>query len=201
MQKPRELIIILILFLVQFIDVLDFMIVMPLGPDFAIDLRIPHSRLGLLASSYTLAAAFAGILSSTIVDKYERKRLFIFTLIGLILANIFSANAWNFNSLLFSRFLAGVFGGPMTSICFAIVADLFEDKRRGAVMGKIMSGFSFAAILGVPIGLKLSTNFGWSFSFYTVALLGVVTCILIFFYMPEITEHLESAKTNKVSYR
>ena len=46
---------------VQFISVVDFMMVMPLGPDFAAALGIPTDRLGLIAGSYTAAAAIAGM--------------------------------------------------------------------------------------------------------------------------------------------
>ena len=200
MKNISESIIILILFLVQFIDVLDFMVVMPLGPDFALNLGIAESKLGWVAGSYTFAAAFSGILSSTIIDRFERKIILLFTMAGLVIANIFSANAWNFESLLASRFLAGVFGGPATSICFAIVADLFEENRRGAVMGKVMSGFSLAAIFGVPIGLEMSSRFGWYASFYTVAALGILAMILIVIYLPKITIHLAAAEKNKVTY-
>ena len=40
-----------------FVNILDFMIVMPLGPDFAAHLGIPMSRLGIVAGSYTASAA------------------------------------------------------------------------------------------------------------------------------------------------
>lgn len=200
MKKTPEAIIVLILFLVQFIDVLDFMVVMPLGPDFAKNLGIAESNLGWLASSYTLAAALSGILTSTFIDRFERKIVLICALTGLAIANIFSANAWNIESMLTSRFLAGAFGGPATSLCFAIVADLFDDKKRGAVMGKVMSGFSLAAIFGVPMGLAMSTRFGWPSSFYMVSALTIIAIILIICYLPRITIHLSETHKNKVTY-
>lgn len=200
MQKYSEPITILILFLIQFIDVLDFMVVMPLGPDFATTLNIPESKLGWLAGSYTLAAALSGIMSSTFIDLFERKRAMLFFLSGLILSNIFSAHAWDFNSLLLSRFLAGTFGGPATSLCFAIVADLFSEEKRGTVMGKVMSGFSLAAIFGVPMGLEIATKFGWHASFYMVAAFGLLALVLIILYMPILNQHLESATKQHVTY-
>lgn len=200
MKKLPQTIVILILFLVQFIDVLDFMVVMPLGPDFSLDLFMLETDLGWVASSYTFAAALSGILSSIVIDRFDRKKILILALLGLVFSNVFSANTWNFGSLIASRFLAGAFGGPATSICFAIVADLFEEKKRGAVMGKVMSGFSLAAILGVPIGLELSLHFSWHSSFYMVAALGIIAIALVILYMPNITAHLDEVKINKVTY-
>jgi len=55
--------IVLLLAAVQFINILDFIMVMPLGPDFAASLGIPLSRLGLVGGAYTAAAAVAGLIS------------------------------------------------------------------------------------------------------------------------------------------
>ena len=200
MKNISEKAIILTLFLVQFIDVLDFMVVMPLGQDLAFALKIPESKLGYTVSAYAFAAAFTGILSAKFIDRFDRKKVLLLTLIGLACANIFSANAWNFESLLSSRFIAGSFGGPATSICFAIVADLFNSKNRGKAMGKVMGGFSLAAILGVPIGLKASYYFGWYASFYCVALISILTIILVMIFLPTLNSHKLKQSNNKVTY-
>lgn len=200
MNATSKKITILILFLVQFIDVLDFMVVMPLGPDFSSQLGISEANLGWMASSYTIAAAISGILCSRFIDLFDRKIVLIIALVGLALSNILSAQAWDTTSMLASRFLAGSFGGPATSICFAVIADLFTEKERGNVMGKVMSGFSLAAIFGVPIGLEISTHWNWHMSFYMVSFLGFIAVLLILFFLPNITTHLDAAYKNKVTY-
>ena len=52
---------------VQFVNVLDFMMVMPLGPDFAGALGIPTAQLGLVGASYTASAAASGILGALVL--------------------------------------------------------------------------------------------------------------------------------------
>ena len=56
---------------VQFINTLDFMMVMPLAPDFAESLNIPPSSIGIIGGSYTLAAACAGIIASFFLDRFD----------------------------------------------------------------------------------------------------------------------------------
>ena len=59
---------------VQFVNILDFMMVMPLGPDFARALGIPLSQLGLVGGSYTAAAAVAGVLGALVLDRFDRRK-------------------------------------------------------------------------------------------------------------------------------
>ena len=49
---------------VQFVNILDFMIVMPLGPQLLEDLGIDATRFSWVVSAYTLAAGLAGLLIS-----------------------------------------------------------------------------------------------------------------------------------------
>ena len=82
---PRERKILWILAAVQFVNVLDFMMVMPMGPDLARSLGIPLDQLGLVGGSYTLAAFVAGVLGSFILDRFHRKQVLVFSLAGLVL--------------------------------------------------------------------------------------------------------------------
>jgi hypothetical protein len=70
---------------VQFINIWDFVMVMPLGPDFAQALDIPLSHLGLLGGAYTAAAALAGIAGSTFLDRFDRRPALAVAMTGLVL--------------------------------------------------------------------------------------------------------------------
>lgn len=58
---PTERAIVRVVAAAQFINVLEFVIVMPLGPDFASALGIPSDRSPYMAASYTSGAALAGV--------------------------------------------------------------------------------------------------------------------------------------------
>src|SRR5690349_19337256 len=73
----------LLLGAVQFINVVDFVMVLPLGPDFARALGIPAHQLGLVAGSYTAAAAIVGLLAASFLDRFDRRRALLVAMLGL----------------------------------------------------------------------------------------------------------------------
>ncbi|MEK7690664.1 MAG: MFS transporter, partial [Bdellovibrionota bacterium] len=131
-----------LLALIQFSNTLDFMMVMPLGPDFVLALQIDPSRLPWISGSYTIAGGLIGILGSFFLDRFERKKALIVSLLGLALATIWGGFAGSLGELLASRVLAGLFGGPATALAFAIVTDVTPVEMRGRAMGILISSFS-----------------------------------------------------------
>jgi predicted MFS family arabinose efflux permease len=81
--KRRERNVLLLLATIQFINILDFMMVMPLGPDFARDLGISTSHLGVIGGSYTAAAAVSGLVGALVLDRFDRKRALAVAMLGL----------------------------------------------------------------------------------------------------------------------
>lgn len=175
---------ILLVGLVQFVNIVDFMMVMPLGPDFAAALGIPASQIGLIGGCYTFAAALSGFAVALFLDQYARKTALLVSLSGLCIATLGGAIAWNMESMVAARLLAGVFGGPLTSLAGALVADFIPPERRGAAMGKVMGAFAAASVLGVPFGLELARHFSWHAPFIATALLGVLVALLALWKLP-----------------
>src|SRR5512143_1318498 len=99
--------ILLLIGAVQFVNILDFMMVLPLGPDFARSLAIPTSQLGLVGASYTAAAALTGIVGSLILDRFDRRKALGAALLGLAVGTVAGALATGLGSMLAARILAG----------------------------------------------------------------------------------------------
>src|SRR5205807_3894354 len=123
---------VLLLGAVQFVNVLDFVMVMPLGPDFAAALGIPTSKLGLIGGSYTAAAAVAGLAGSFFLDRFDRRSALGIAIFGLVCGTALGGFAHGLWTLVLARVCAGMFGGPATSLSISIVADAVPAERRGA---------------------------------------------------------------------
>lgn len=177
---------------IQFVNVLDFMMVLPLGPDFARALGIPNSRLGLVGASYTVAAASSGILGALFLDRFDRRKALGVALSGLFLGTAAGAFATSLASMLAARLLAGAFGGPTTALSLAVVTDVVPPERRGRAMGAVMGAFAVASVLGVPAGLELARIGGWRLPFLAVAALGAAVAASAVTLLPPLRHHLEA---------
>lgn len=198
-SKRHERNIILLLGSVQFINVLEFIIVMPLAPDFAAALNIPLSYIGYIGGSYTLAAAVGGIVSSFFVEKYDRKKVLLIATAGLVLATFAGGLATNYWQLIAARLIAGAFGGPATAQSLAIVADIIPFERRGKALAVIMSAFSLASILGVPLGLELAHVWNWRLPLLAIGLLGCLVLLLSWSWLPNLTQHKFLVEKSRLS--
>jgi predicted MFS family arabinose efflux permease len=195
--KPvvSERLIVFLVGAVQFVNILDFMMVMPLGPDFASALDIPTSHIGVVGGSYTLAAAVAGVVGSLFLDRFDRRLALGISMLGLVFGTALGGVATGVTSLLLARVIAGSFGGPATSLSLAIIADAIPPERRGKAMGAVMAAFSVASVLGVPAGLELAERFGWRAPFFAVAGLGLLLTLAAVWLMPTMRGHLAVSRT------
>jgi predicted MFS family arabinose efflux permease len=197
-RPPSELAIVLLIAAVQFVNILDFVMVMPMGPDFARGLGIPMSELGKVGGSYTAAAALSGFAGSFFLDRFDRRRALAIAMLGLVTGTALGGFATGFGTLIAARILAGAFGGPATSLSFSIIADTVPPERRGKAMGIVMSAFSVAAVLGVPVGLELALWGGWRMPFFCVAGLGLLLAGGAVFLLPSMRGHLTAVRRVEV---
>ena len=115
---------------IQFSHVLDFMIMMPLGPILMRELGISTHEFGLLVASYSFSSALSGLLASVFVDRFERKRLLL-SMFGMFgLATLACGLAPGYVTLMIARGFAGAFGGVMGALVQTIVGDTIPFARR-----------------------------------------------------------------------
>ncbi len=184
---------------VQFVNIIDFMMVMPLGPDISKGLPISNADIGLICGCYTLAIAFSGIVCAGFIDRFDRKNVALIAVAGLSLATLCAAFAWDLYSLIGARILAGFFGGPASAISLSMVTDVVPPKRRGKAMAIVMGTFSLSSIVAVPFGLELARIGNWQSPFYAITTLGVLVVLLILKYTPPMTGHLSAKEKSMVS--
>jgi predicted MFS family arabinose efflux permease len=142
--------------------------------------------LGFVGGSYTLAAAVAGIVGAFALDRFQRKRAFMFSVLGLAVGTALGALAQDLSTMIIARMVAGAFGGQATALSLSILADVVPKERRGVAMGRVMGAFALASILGVPTGLELARLGNWRTPFLVVGALGLLAALAIRTWLPEL---------------
>jgi predicted MFS family arabinose efflux permease len=179
---------------VQFTTVLDFLIVLPLGPQYMEVMHIGPSQFGMIVSSYAVSAGICGIAAGFFLDYFDRKKALLALFAGFMLGTLFCALAQGYHALVLARALAGAFGGVTGALVLAIIGDAVPEQRRGAAMGLVMSAFSLASIGGVPIGLYLAQYWTWHAPFYALAGLSAVILGVAAWLLPTMRGHLAQAR-------
>ena len=179
---------------IQFSHVLDFMIMMPLGPILMQAMGIGTHEFGLLVASYSFSAAVSGVLAATFVDLFERKRLLLISFALFGLATLACGLAPGYSTLILARGVAGVFGGIMGALIHTMVGDAIPFSRRARASGIVASAFSLSTIAGVPLSLWLANHLGWRAPFVFIAALSVVFLAIGLRFLPELRLHLSEEK-------
>jgi predicted MFS family arabinose efflux permease len=190
MQKEK--LILWTLAAINFIHIVDFMILMPLGPQLMRIFEISPREFGLLVSSYTFSAGISSFFGAFFLDRFDRKKILLWVYVGFAIATLGCALSPNYPILLAARVLSGIFGGLTSALILAIIGDVVPDSRRGRAMGLVMAAFSVASVLGVPMGLFLASLSDWHTPFYILTGLSVLSLGMIIRYIPNITEHLKN---------
>ncbi|BBE50403.1 Purine efflux pump PbuE [Ferriphaselus amnicola] len=193
-QRERNLL--LTLAGIQFSHVLDFMIMMPLGPVLIAAFGISTHEFGLLVASYSFSAALSGLFAATFVDRFERKRMLLgmFGLFGL--ATLACGLAPSYTTLLIARGLAGAFGGIMGAMVQTMIGDVIPFARRAKAGGLVSAAFSVSTVAGVPLSLWLANHFMWRAPFVLIAVLTLLFIIIGWRVLPDLRHHLSPSTSS-----
>jgi DHA1 family inner membrane transport protein len=196
LSKPHlsERNLLLLLAAVQFTQIMDFMIMMPLGPQLMRELGINAQQFGGLISSFAITAGIVGLVAAPFTDRFDRRKLLLFSYAGFTLATLACGLSTHAATLLWARAICGAFGGISGATIMAIVADVIPAERRARGMGIIMTAFSAAAALGVPLGLKLAQTWKWEAPFLVVAGIATLVWIGLLRILPPVLGHLTGGR-------
>jgi len=193
--KNNEKFLLFVLACVQFTHIMDFMIMMPLGPQLMRLFDISPKQFGLLVSAYTFSAGIVGFIAAFFVDRFDRRAALLVAYTGFVLGSISCGFSNDFNLLLIARIVTGAFGGISGALILAIVGDVIPLERRASAMGIVMAAFSIASVFGVPFGLYIANIYSWQAPFIFIGIAGVLIVALLIFFVPVMKTHITSIET------
>jgi predicted MFS family arabinose efflux permease len=87
----NERLLLLVLAAIQFTIVVDFLIIMPLGPQYMRVFTITPGQFGLMVSAYAISAGIFGILAGFALDRFDRKHGLLTLYLGFTIGTFLCA--------------------------------------------------------------------------------------------------------------
>ncbi len=157
------------------------------------NIALPHMQGSLAASadqmtwvltSYMVATAVMTPFCGWLAEKIGRKRLFMGSLAGFILASMLCGVALNLPQILLFRILQGVAGASMMPLSQAALLDMWPKEKTAQVMAVWSAVVTAAPVIGPTLGGYLTETLSWRWAFYINLPLGILSFITIYFAVP-----------------
>src|SRR4051794_36421918 len=103
LMSPSEWLLLFVLAAIQFTHIVDFMIVMPLGPVFLREMELNPTQFGRVVSAYTISAGLTALIASRWLDRFGRKRALVIFYSGFVAGTLLCAVASTYWLLLAAR--------------------------------------------------------------------------------------------------
>ena len=180
----------LIIFLTIFVNLVGFGIIIPLLPFYAETFGASPLTIGLLFASFSLAQLVASPLLGAWSDKWGRRPILIFSLIGTVISFVMLALAQSLAMLFFARIVDGLSGGNITT-ARAYIGDISTDENRAKSFGILGAAFGLGFIVGPALG-ALFSHISYTAPIWAAAAITVVATLLAWFWLPETVHRVEA---------
>jgi len=177
------------IFITLLIDITGLGLIIPVMPKLieellhTSDVSKASQYAGWLTFAYAITQfVFAPVLGN-LSDKYGRRPVLLFSLLGFGIDYLFLSFAPTIGWLFVGRVIAGITGASFTTAS-AYIADISTNENRAQNFGMIGAAFGLGFILGPMIGGLLG-ELGSRVPFFVAAGLALLNCAYGYFVLPE----------------
>jgi DHA1 family inner membrane transport protein len=160
----------------------------PMGllPNIANGLHISISAAGMLVTDYALGVVIGAPLLTTLTTHLPKKVLLLWAVAIYLIGNLLCATVPTYSLLVIVRCLTGIVHGVIFGESAVVVTKLVAAEKQSRAMATVFSGYTVAAVIGVPLGTGLGQAFGWRVPFLLITVVGVCSWLAIALLIPPI---------------
>ena len=166
-----------VLFSMNLLNYVDRYVFFQVGPAIQKELSLNDQRFGILSGAFMVVYTLVSPVMGWMGDRYNRRRLLAFGVGLWSVATVGTAFAQNFHDMFLWRALLGVGEASYGVIAPPLLADLFDPKYRGRVIGVFYLALPVGGALGYGIGGFIGAHWGWRAAFWVVGLPGLVVAV------------------------
>lgn len=174
-------------------------VAMGLIQEIAEDLQVSIPDAGYFISAYALGVVIGAPIIAILCAQLPRKTLLLILMLFYGIANAFTALAQSPETVLLSRFIAGLPHGAYFGVGALVAAQLANPKQRSTAVAFMMMGLTTATVVGVPLATWMGQQFGWRSGFEVSATIAFITLIAIIIFVPNIPVHKTASIKNELA--
>ncbi len=176
------------IFITLLIDVTGLGLIIPVFPKLITqlindDISAASEWGGWLTFSYAIMQFLFAPVLGNLSDKYGRRPVLLFSLLGFGIDYLFLSFAPTIWWLFVGRIIAGITGASMTTAT-AYIADISTEENRAQNFGMVGAAFGLGFIIGPVIGGLLG-QYGARLPFLFAAGLALLNALYGYFVLPE----------------
>ncbi|MBI1774945.1 MAG: DHA2 family efflux MFS transporter permease subunit [Proteobacteria bacterium] len=184
-RTSRRTLITICVMLATVMQALDTTIANVALPHMQGSLSATQDQISWVLTSYIVAAAIATPSTGFVAARLGRKRLFVISVSGFVVASMLCGIATSLTELVVFRLLQGVFGAALVPLSQALMFDTYPKERHGWAMAVWGMGTMVAPILGPTLGGYLTEYYDWRWIFYINLPFGLLALIGILAFVPD----------------
>lgn len=169
-------------------------------PDIASDINIDIPVASNLIGLYALGVVVGAPTLVAATSKYPAKKVLLFLMLLFFIFNVLFTVAPNHWSLFISRFISGLPHGAFFGIGSVVAAKLAKPGKEAQAISLMFTGMTLANLAGVPLGTYVGHHYSWRITYAVISLLGLITFLALYFWMPTIPANKNNNVIQQISY-
>ena len=139
--------------------------------------ELTSAQIGYIGSVGLAGMAVGAMLSGWLADFVGRKKLFAATLLIYSMATGLCGLSWNYESLLFFRFLVGFGVGGQLPVAVTLMSEYAPARYRGRMIVLLESSWAVGWLAASVIAYVIIPRYGWQVAFF----IGALPALAVFY--------------------
>lgn len=156
----------------------------PLLPLLARLFHVSKTGVGMTVSATTLGVAISAPLFGALTERLTRKRVIVFSILGVSIPTLLAATSTSLLQLIFWRFLQGIMVPGIIAVVVTYIGEEWPPERIALIMSFYVSGTALGGFLGRISAGILADYFNWRISFLALGAASLTGAAVVAAWLP-----------------